>query len=1164
MQGKLVEAEQGIEFRVSNYQVGLVWPRSGLLSLRAVETKAWVYHFVSELRDEFKLANAEVESWLQLLAEDFGAEAEGKGEDVGVLVGGEKENVPVVIGAVAGGSSSSSSSGFSGGGGASSSTRNKKVDLQHLNRIKEQIEKQYDYWNEEFTELWDSWQASTELLHKTVSAKNSKLNAIQELTRALQLEEQASLIIPPLQLQGGPSGGGQLVETESGKKSSKLIVGPTTARQQDGVVVLRRSKRRGLGTGGGAYFASGFLNLHTFPKQLLDAHAPAPEPSRASEAERDNIVNEVLQRPREDERPRSPSLVDEQQEDITLPLVGAREEADGEEDEEEDLDLESNSSDNFSPITCREHDLSEFGDEFDPEETRSVFLDDDVDARSTFSRVSVVCRRREHSADPSNAAHCGDDLLEEENNGVELVSVAGAPSPTSSCGWNAEKVVTQDVDSEAPAAARGPTATLTASALSRIAKAPSPGVSTSKHNFHHFHHFHSPPFSPHELQQLTTNNFYTAHGNRNFYGPLLEPGSISVKQLQLPDELSCVFVYQMASLVLLELHQAIHFIPDGFARLKFLVTTLAGTAGGSAACGHLGKSGSVSGAEEPSSETNHRHQTGATTGSGSCKQMSGHSFRHLQPFIGLQLLYRARELTELLQYLDLPSLMNRPFAPGRLRARLAMRRHLWRPAGRTVAALLERRTGAVDHCAEEGGNQEPPRDLHDSAQKPPGTPTGGINESPALVLIGGLVLELMAAYLGFCCDHLCQICIQAPKPQGGVLKHELHLLSVEEAERFLEEANSFVSSVSSGGFEAGLSTIYDEYFDELDAQDQLRQKLQTQRELEMPCSPRAHLSQHVVRAGGGANAKRKQESRERERSHQSCRPRGRPPTPPKHWGRKLAPLNFQSPKSQLKKFAEILDHAIDVVNAKERERAGREMLATDEDGPAGADGAIETPGGDRDGQLVESCDVELCIDDGEQLDAGLHLPMKAVSDRPVSAEVERLRRGCGGLTVALQGKSAAASSELSVFGGDEEVVGSQPRAGPFPSSRQRAHRSGLCGIPPADQRAGMSGLPQQLLLRALRGRRKTRDELVGSGVLVGYYFLENYFKERFCSQKYWVHSLLVWGADFGRCVFDAAGGGRYQSPLEVARKLKLEALFQDLERDGGGEKDVVGEDEDAR
>lgn len=94
--------------------------------------------------------------------------------------------------------------------------------------------------------------------------------------------------------------------------------------------------------------------------------------------------------------------------------------------------------------------------------------------------------------------------------------------------------------------------------------------------------------------QLTTNNFYS-ESNRNFYFPLLEqqqcasPTSacgrkkeemqaaaalgdyFQIRHFDVPNDVNIAFVYVVVNLILLELHQAIHGVPDGFLRLKLLL-----------------------------------------------------------------------------------------------------------------------------------------------------------------------------------------------------------------------------------------------------------------------------------------------------------------------------------------------------------------------------------------------------------------------------------------------------------------------------------------------------------------------------------------------------------------------------------------------------------------
>lgn len=111
------------------------------------------------------------------------------------------------------------------------------------------------------------------------------------------------------------------------------------------------------------------------------------------------------------------------------------------------------------------------------------------------------------------------------------------------------------------------------------------------------------------LLQLTTNNFYEEAGNRNFYQPLLESSRIQFRQAQIPNDISIAFVYVLADLILLQLHHSVHGIPDGFNRLQLICTIL-----------------------------EHR------------------KVRALHPYIAVQLLYRGRELTTLVSFIDLGSI----------------------------------------------------------------------------------------------------------------------------------------------------------------------------------------------------------------------------------------------------------------------------------------------------------------------------------------------------------------------------------------------------------------------------------------------------------------------------------------------------------------------------
>ncbi|CAD7963575.1 unnamed protein product [Amoebophrya sp. A120] len=649
--------------------------------------------------------------------------------------------------------------------------------------------------------------------------------------------------------------------------------------------------------------------------------------------------------------------------------------------------------------------------------------------------------------------------------------------------------------------------------------------------------------------QLTTNNFYSAHGNRNFYGPLLEYDTIVSRTFALPDEVSICCAYVIANLLLLELHQSVHAVPDGFQRLKLLVSLLGGEssremkrnndyrngqllrggknssssspvvlAAGASNKEHQGQEEENGNLQEHSKSTSSgTTQNGAsnrfrsenkavmstsstssapptaastsTTSAACASKPSGSAcFYHLRPFIALQLLYRGRELTELLQFVDLASIDRAEYRKlcYYLQKSKTPEDFLTK-TGSTGAAVTTTATTTTSSCSPRNEHNSTPRENNKSSRgsstlNPPiqsGVPSSSASgtttaaaparsklSSTSLTIISGLILDAMHAYLKFCCEVLCQISIQSPKLQnnvltlsdvmvlvehqhqagsvgkkrrkttifgggsqrtstlsslsgrkdfatsttpgvvslgtilssgGGVadvddarataqaaqeLENDLHALSIEEAEQFLAEINAFVSllasnencpKVFSGEQEEDLLLPPEEQdgasatgttasgsssnlFGNIDPME--------------ACSPRAHISQHVLKAEGkslgNSHANRNKNSSSSSslsRAAQTSSSRRRRPgnvdrTPkrknhkqqsdqiadgdatatslskPRNWGRKHAALTFQSTKSQLCKVANILEHAVQLLTVEEerwRVVSSPEMIANDEE-----------------------------------------------------------------------------------------------------------------------------------------------------------------------------------------------------------------------------------------
>ncbi|CAD7944632.1 unnamed protein product [Amoebophrya sp. A25] len=145
----------------------------------------------------------------------------------------------------------------------------------------------------------------------------------------------------------------------------------------------------------------------------------------------------------------------------------------------------------------------------------------------------------------------------------------------------------------------------------------------------------------------------------------------------------------------------------------------------------------------PNNPKSHQEQRSPATTSASHSQLP---LAHLRPFIALQLLYRGRELTELLSYIDLTNVDRLEFQ------KLCRKLH---NAGENedLAALL-----SPSSSPRPSQTQSMDSSVEDLKKM-----------SPALTLVGGLILDLVSVYMGFCCDILTQICVQAPKMQSTAL-----------------------------------------------------------------------------------------------------------------------------------------------------------------------------------------------------------------------------------------------------------------------------------------------------------------------------------------------------------------------------------------------------------